>query len=164
MVESIILESANGGGKSTLGKELSRILDMPYHHAGPSPGDSTGAFKACLSQLALLKQGVIMDRVTPISRLVYEEPLKDKERFMLELFQKEMLECSNVVYCTGEGYFTDKDYYPVGHFTKVLEDKEKIRSKYDKVFTEIPHYRYDWRVDNINNLLERLRDEEIHRI
>lgn len=160
MIKSIILEGPNGAGKSTLGEKLSQLTGMPYVHAGPSPGDSSGAFAACLNQLESLRQfgGVIMDRVTPISRMVYEAERASDEGVWLGLFLAQMQQYATLVYCTGEGHFSNKLYYPPGHFDEITLKREAIRELYRVYFHLIPALHYDWKLESAEELLGRIRN------
>ena len=156
MKKSIILEGPNGSGKSTLGRTLSVLLDMEYAHAGPSPGGTSAAFKACITQYNQLLDGVILDRCTPISRQVYEK-YGFGETSWLQEWAWQMNEEAIIVLCTGTGEFTQKPYYPEGHFEFIVDSQEEIRNKYADVIECVDYVPYNWETDDISIILERFR-------
>ena len=145
MKQSVILEGPNGAGKSVLGKQLTKQMGLSYIHAGPSPGDDYAAFKACAMQYKLLESGVILDRCTPISRRIYERPISPYHEHVLLQWLRMMEEVAVIIYCTADGDFTEKSYYPEGHFKEVTEKREVIRLGYNDLMATIPHIPYDWR-------------------
>lgn len=154
---SIILEGPNGGGKSTLSKILEEHFGLPAYHSGPNPGDTDKAIMACNHQMLKIMNGFIVDRVTPISRPVYDHdtiPAHEIESFGLVL--DNMLRHAVVVYCNGVGPFTNKPYYPDGHFETVSKERIKIRKLYEVSFKDIPHIPYDWHKDSLKELLKEL--------
>lgn len=158
-MKSIILEGPNGSGKSTLGKQLSRILGMKYIHAGPSPGNHSQAVQACLDQHINLQSGCILDRVTPISRLVYERPIEEHQVRIFQAFLLDMLTEARVIYCTAEGEFTEKEYYPPGHMEEIVKTQHLIRDRYESVMSTIPHIPFNWSTDRLSNVIIGLDNE-----
>lgn len=157
MAKSIILVGANGSGKSTLGAKLREVLDLPYHHAGPSPGGVVEAFEACLLQVKLLDSGVVLDRATPICRRVYERPIYDSEEIFLKLFTSHMSKQATIIHCVGSGEFTKKDYYPEGHFEEIVQKQDMIRARYLEVLQDVPHLTYNWQTDSVDDLIRKLK-------
>jgi len=156
--KSIILEGPNGGGKSTLSKMLAKDLGLPTYHSGLNPGDTDAAIKACQQQLERIMGVYIIDRVTPISRPIYDHDVIPKyETETFDVILNLMMRYAVVIHCNGKGIFTDKDYYPKGHFDKVDKDKEKIQKLYLKMFKTIPHIRYNWKDDSYEKLLEKIK-------
>lgn len=156
MKPSIILEGPNGSGKSTLGKELSSILGIPYMHAGPDPGSFMNVLEACVDQLTLLKKGVILDRCTPISRVIYQNDLTTTDLMILAAFYKMMEKYADCIYCVSNGEFSEKPYYPPGHFKEVKDKHAYIRAQYDLIFSRIRCHKYDWTKESINDLIKRV--------
>lgn len=161
MKPSFILEGPNGSGKSTLGKKLSEVYGLPYVHAGPDPGSTLNAIEASADQLAMLKKGVILDRCTPISRLVYQENLIDYDKIPLSGFMQVMQRYAVVIYCTADKGFTEKSYYPQGHFEEIVKDKERIRKMYGHVMSYCRHIVYDCNVTPIEELIEEIRNARV---
>lgn len=157
-MKSIILEGPNGAGKSTLGMKLTLALGMPYRHPGPSPDRVTSTLSSCcMEQLSWLLDGSVVDRVTPISEPVYNQNLTHMELGMMKGILYNMLENAIVVYCTSDGDFTKKPYYPDGHFEEIVRDKADIRHRYMEAMSEIPHIHYDWTKDSDELIIERIK-------
>jgi energy-coupling factor transporter ATP-binding protein EcfA2 len=155
--KSIILCGPNGSGKSTLGRTLSKILDLPYVHAGPDPGSFNNAIKACHNQLKNLESGCILDRCTPISRQIYTPGgVSPTEELVLNSFLELMMEQANIVYCTGEGEFTEKEYYPEGHFDLIVMARKSIREGYNRMFQKVPNATYNFSTDSITKLIDEV--------
>lgn len=158
MKKSIILEGPNGSGKSTLGDMLSKILSLEYIHAGPDPGPDLAAFRACYDQYQHLVKGCILDRCTPISKFVYDRyDIGSDEVIFLAHWMQMMDEQAYLIYCTGEGFFEEKSYYPPGHMETITEDRLEIREHYDGIMSVTPHITYNFETDSIDDLLEAMR-------
>lgn len=156
-MRSIILEGPNGSGKSTLGMLLATRLKMPYKHSGTAPdGNERTIAKCCTEQIDWLLEGCIVDRVTPISQPIYNQNLTVMEHSGLRGYLNKMLEKAIVIYCTSEGDFSKKVYYPDGHYEQIVRDKADIRQRYMETMSGIPHIHYDWTKDDIDTLIERI--------
>lgn len=159
MRKSVILEGANGCGKSTLARQLEKDLGLTYSHSGPNPGDSDKAREACINQIKLLEQGCVVDRVTPISRVIYDwDVIPESELKEYNYFLEVMLSRAVVIHCTATGLFTNKSYYPEGHYERVLKDSDKIKELYADLMQGIPHIKYDWTSDSYYKLLEKINE------
>ena len=161
MKPSFILEGPNGSGKSTLGKKLSEVYGLPYVHTGPDPGSNLNAIEACADQLTLLKKGVILDRCTPISRMVYQDGLSTQEYEMLAAFGLVMEKYAVIIYCTADAEFTEKPYYPEGHFRSIVESKEVIRAEYGAIMSSYMAIPYDFKLVSVETLLEVIRNARV---
>lgn len=73
----IILEGFDNSGKSTLGKELSERLNLPYRH-NEKPESLDKFTQPFFLQLAASWELKIQDRFSPISELVYGSVCRDK--------------------------------------------------------------------------------------
>jgi len=156
--KSIILEGPNGGGKSTLSKMLAKDLGLPTYHSGPNPGDTNAAIKACQQQFERIMGGYIIDRVTPISRPIYDHDVIPKyEIETFELYLDSMMKYAVIIHCDGRGLFTAKDYYPEGHFNSINKNKEEIQRLYFEMFKTIHHIHYNWKDDSYDKLLEKIK-------
>lgn len=158
MFKSIILEGPNGSGKSNLGRILSGIYDLPYIHAGPSPGDPKSCIFASIDQGLLLKNGCILDRCTPISEVIYQPGKLKNLSDMVELLREYHLSKAVVIYCTHgtDKVIPGKVYYAKGHKDMVNEQRERIRAGYDELMKGIPHITWDWTMDQISDLTDQL--------
>lgn len=139
----IILEGFDGSGKSTLAKQLARVFNLQYIWATGPAKDATHAIECCCNQL--MASNCVLDRITPISRQCYQflvlEPDEDKR---LELFLKYIAKDSLFIYCqpVGEQEDGEHDTPEFKEFLKI--NRERIISKYDEIFSRIPHLRYDF--------------------
>jgi len=149
----MFVEGPNQSGKSTLVETLSKHFKKSVSHSGCQPEDLDGA---CQAQLSLLKIGVIVDRVTPISELVYHP--ENAELFDHEYWLDQMFECGPVIYCTAKGEPIDKEYYPPNHYDKLVKEIADIRNRYERIMSQMHHIRYDYHVDNIDELLEKVHE------
>lgn len=70
----IILEGADGSGKSTVGNSIQRSSQLELIHAGGPLKDSEEFRRRC--ELQLSSFGKILDRISPISELVYGSILR----------------------------------------------------------------------------------------
>ena len=156
---SIILEGPNGSGKSTLGRKLSEDLQIPYSHSGPSPDD---IFLACRDQYRLLMDGTIVDRVTPISEQVYQK-CTARQLNEFKAWRDTFAIHAVYVYCTGEGQFMPKEYYPPGHYEEVVRNRSVIRHEYDNIMETVDHITFNWNTDSYDDFLETLH-ERLHRL
>lgn len=156
-MRSIILCGPNGSGKSTLAEALSKEFGLPIFHSGIAPKNQIDMVKCCIEQVDKLINGYIVDRVTPISQRVYNNELNENQAKFLELQLAVMLNFADIVYCTGRGVFTNKEYYPEGHYDEIFKKQELIRKRYEEVMTVIPHVRYDFNFNKIEDLIEVLR-------
>ena len=162
MKKSIILEAPNGGGKSTLGRLISKELKLQVIHSGPSPGGFIESMEACLLQLNRIKNGNIIDRITPISRRVYDYgKLPEFEIQDYIYFTEEMCKHAVIVYCCGHGDFSKKDYYPDGHYESILSARNTIRAHYEEIMKDIPHLKWDYQFHDFAEFMEALY-EDLH--
>jgi hypothetical protein len=150
----IIVEGPNSAGKSTLCAALSRQMGRRTTHSGTQPDDLD---EACQTQLNQLLDGVIVDRITPISELVYHP--ESAELFNHKDWLRWMTNSSMVIYCTADGIPTNKEYYPEGHYDELIKDRSTIRQRYDDIMSTILHIKYDYHTDSINKLLGVLREK-----
>lgn len=156
-MKSIILEGPNGSGKSSLGQLLSVILQIPYIHAGPSPGEGWG--EACAKQLNDLREGCILDRCTPISEVVYNEIDCDDKVQSLGEWLEDMMKEAVLVYCTAWGGITDKEHYTLEHLQFITQNQDGIRARYDNLMEEIPHLEFCWTIDDVHDLVKQIEEK-----
>jgi len=150
---AIIVEGPDNSGKTTLCKLLSKELHMPVFHAGGPPASNDIALKLCREQMEFLSHNVILDRVTPISRQVYENRFADPD---LTDHLKRMLNAPmcTVIYCRPPNErlmdmknHQIKDHDTPEHMAYVLENLHNFIELYDRLMSGIPHIEYDWTAD-----------------
>jgi len=131
-MKGIIIEGPNGSGKSTLAEMLSCKYEIM--HAGPDDKSVKTTIKSIFVQLKHLNKGGVLDRCTPVSKQIYQKNVTALGHFLLNAIYKIFYERHIIVYCTGNGDFTDKKYYEKNHYEKIVKNREKIRCKYNKFF------------------------------
>lgn len=147
---AIIIEGPDNSGKTTLCEQLSKKLMMPVFHAGGPPASNSLALKLCAEQTEFLYQNVILDRITPISRQIYENRFRDPE---LNDRLKAMLAVPycTLIYCRPPNEkLMDMSNHEVKphdtpeHLAYVLENHHNFIELYDRMMAGIPHVIYDW--------------------
>ena len=152
----IILEGADGSGKSTLAKELAKITGLEIRWAGPPPVSDYVALSNSIDQIFM--DLVIMDRVTPISRLCYQfENTGEHVKDLLSLWDL-MKEGSVLIYCTATEPESDDGHRETAHDKFVRDNIEKIRVNYDKFMSSRNPIRYNFREDNILGLISKIME------
>ena len=154
----IILEGVNGCGKSMLSLALQEKYDLEIRHPGPRPTSNSAAINDCKEQLKL--KSVILDRVTPISRLTYEDLDNMKTAHYNELMRYLSLmkkECI-FIHCTGEGNHALKDYYTESHIKRITRDHNFIKNRYFELFKKIKHFEYDFNQNSLEEVYEYIED------
>ena len=150
---AIIIEGPDNAGKSTLAQELGNLLKYPVFHAGGPPETNELAIKFCFQQIKLLDYAVILDRVTPISRQIYENRFSDPE---LTDFLKTMATNKNtiIIYCRPPNEtlmdmdnHQIKDHDSSEHIAYVLENHHNFIELYDRLMNRTQHFLYDWTMD-----------------
>lgn len=146
----IIVEGADNSGKTTLVNDLSRRLMVPAFHAGGPPGSDAIALRLCAEQLTQCDSPCILDRVTPISRQIYENRMGDDN---LNQYLKRMLDhkFAIVIYCRPPNEkLMDLSNHKVRpeesdeHIKYVTENQQHFIKSYDRLMSKIPHISYDW--------------------
>ena len=163
----IILEGPDNTGKSTLAESLTLKLDWPVIHPGGKPANQAEELRMILHQLKLSKEDIIHDRVTCISQPVYNVFRDDAIDLSYRFYLDEMLKNPNcvIVYCRPPKWkildlatHEAKAHDSPEHLKMITDNAVHILSEYDKMFETIPHVKYDYTVDTIESLLERLND------
>ena len=160
----ILIEGPNGGGKSTLVDQLSLKYELNTFHPGPAPLNDSQATEMCMHQS--LMYDIIMDRATCFSRLAYEHPddLMRSHYNMLLRYCRDMASDTILILCVSQGDFTEKDYYPDGHFERVTKEAELIRCRYLKLFSRFKHFKFDFNLQTLKNVTDHInkRKEELN--
>ena len=156
--KSVIIEGPNGAGKSTLARRLSEKFRLPLIHPGPAPQNESQVFRDCLNQSKWLDMGCILDRCTPVSQLIYSTETTIDEMSLLNKWLEVHLSQAVMVYChRSEGLLEPKEYYPEGHFDRIVMDRPGINDMYQKFMNRFPVIHYDWKIDGIDDIAETIR-------
>jgi hypothetical protein len=147
---AIIVEGPDNSGKSTLCQLLHEKLCMPVLHAGGPNATNDVALKCCKEQQEFLLNNAILDRVTPISRQIYENRYGEPE---LQDHLKKMLRTpfTTLIYCRPPNEkLMDMSSHKVregesgDHIHYVLENQHNFIELYDRLMAGVPHIAYDW--------------------
>lgn len=140
----IVIEGADGAGKSTLASKLSTLLNLPVFHPGGSPGAALLNAKK-LECIKRLKEGHILDRVTHISEIIYS-PIMDDICTMLRIETYEFLKFAAdkkivVIYCRpndfedmSENMTVTQEWDTPDYLRKLKDNHHKIVKSYDDLF------------------------------
>jgi len=155
----IIVEGANGTGKSTLCLYLSSELNLPVIWAGPKPDNDEIAIIQC-QRLNITKLG-IFDRATCISRPVYGDNnedvngLSDHHLYTLNRYVQLLIKNDVIfIHCVGNGDHEIKNYYTPFHLQHITKYRAAIRMRYIGIFEDISHFEYDFAVQSNREVLE----------
>lgn len=152
---NIVLEGFDGTGKSTLAQTLVKELGLEYFWASGPPDNKMEAMELCRQQLRL--RNLIIDRVTPISSEAYMNSFVDRELMNYYGYMRQCMveEGFKFIYCVAKGIkINDKDHDTL-EYQKFLEKEEPmIRARYEVIFTFVPHFRYDFTKQSVNEVIE----------
>lgn len=161
-MNSIILEGVNGAGKSTLAGKLSEIFDLKLYHPGSKPDRYEDSVYNCVNQFDFINHGdTVLDRITPISAMCYDFNLPEKYTNLYKAYLDLMADKAIIIYCTQTGIPTNKPYYPDGHIKEIMDNQDRIKSRYDNLMKTLNHITYDYKVDTIEDVIERIYEYEI---
>lgn len=156
----ILLEGADGAGKSTLYKKLQEKLPVGYNFIKHLDRDKIGHHFWWKSKIESPYIYVI-DRGF-VSELIYRPIKNDKiPNISLNEFADLCNENLCIIYCKTEREFADMLYRGDDYINS--EEYPKVERYYDvlmnilKTFTYSNIVDYDWTNDNIDNLIDYLR-------
>lgn len=150
----IVVEGFDGTGKSTVVEALVETLGLPVLAAGPAPPSDSLAIIDSLVQL--FEEPVIHDRITPISRLAYQLDLSVGHRAEMQEILKFFKINSIFVFCVNTDNDENhkvKDYDTPSHLRHISENKGIICENYERLFANIVHFRYDFRLTSTEELV-----------
>jgi hypothetical protein len=137
----IILEGPDGGGKSTLAKQLEAALDTTLWHPGGAVDDDLVRewMKQCEHKL---NQGFMLDRTTHISEFVYGPIINDRDPVSFKDLMDFYRLCGDkgwkVVYCRPESVYslnhTKAEHDTDEQIKAVEENHKRIVDIYDHIF------------------------------
>ena len=163
MKASIVLEGFDGAGKSTLAKFLANAFGLPIVSAGPPAKNDAHAIDCCYDQLCAAETGAILDRITPISRICYQQDVSFEHQSVLHKFLTEIYGLSVIIWCRPSVYTHERSEYDTDEHILDIENREShIKANYIKIMKSIPHIEYDWRYDNRILLMDEIKRRMIN--
>ena len=160
---SIVVEGFDGCGKSTLVKALSEKLDLPVHHPGGPARGAVHARECAIQQLNLARQGVILDRITPISRLCYQSGhaagLSLQDIWTQIRYLNAIREVAGIVWCVhkSDNHDTEaKDYDTPEHLSDIQDRAVEIQTNYAMIMSDISAIKYDFTQQSVESVIEEL--------
>lgn len=158
----IILEGADGGGKTTLAAKLVKDLAASYYHSGgPKTPEEMQMRINELEIMAHSKDFVIVDRVPWISEMIYPYAFGRKPILTVKQHLENLKLPQKIIFCRPDGPMQMslelKAHKPKEHTENVIKNHERIIDLYDALFQRIHHIRYDYRKTNYAILLKKLK-------
>lgn len=155
----IVVEGYDATGKSTLAQALAEMLGLDLVEAGPKPPSDLDAICDGINQLRM--KNVVHSRITPVSRQAYQFDISDYHRSTLSDILARFVDIGAIfIYCvnTDNEDHELKDYDTPEHIEHITSNKSTICEHYDVLMEGIPHIRYDFRVNTIEEVLCKIAD------
>jgi adenylate kinase family enzyme len=158
----IIIEGPDGSGKSTYIDKLSKYFNIPVAHSGGPQQSEIEITNRIEDQIEDPNKLVLRDRSPIISERIYGT-LLDRNSIMKDdkVFNRYLYHLLSfhpvIIYCRppNEVLFNMSNHQPgmfdtEEHFHEVNKRQKEIVAKYDEIFNNIPHYKYDYTSTNSN--------------
>lgn len=150
----VILEGPDNAGKTSLAKTVRGAVadEIVYFHPGGPPTDAMHEARCVGEQLWQLSshERIIMDRVTPISQMVYN-PDRALDMMRQSLLQAYWDTGAVLIYCrpTTDRLLRVQDLTWRGdeseeHKQKIIVNQHKFVQRYDEIMRTIPCICYDF--------------------
>lgn len=149
----IILEGPNGCGKSALAKQLAKALDRPVFKF-PMP---VFHFEVIANAIREIPKACILDRHPMISDQVYSKIMFNEAPID---FEPQRLKDHRIIYvrCPLATAIKNHRYIENDPFYR---HEIEIFALYDVVMSFIPHIKFNWVNDSVEELIERLKAKTI---
>lgn len=161
-MKSIIIEGFDGCGKSTLARQLGQYFNMGVHTIGGRPKNDDIAFEMSTYQLGIAQHSrVIFDRVTCISRMCYEENIKNSHLLDLQEHMDFLANRCIVVWATvpkNMEMHEIKPYDDEAHLRYIDNNAARIKENYLQIMDSLNHIHYDFTEMTINELIEEINN------
>ena len=165
----IIIEGQDGTGKTTLGKYLAELYNIPFHQSR-GPRRSRAEFDKGLEQDAALSSG-ILDRLTLISDWVYKRsarkcPFHHPEEIVnyLKQHQAVLIVCDILnpqMNRTPKKHKTEEDMKAAAANAAKIKNNYTIITRY-LCAHQIPLITYNRETDSLDDLLTRIERENAY--
>lgn len=153
----IVVEGYDASGKSTLARALAEKLGLVVVEAGPKPPSDLDAIADGINQLRMTD--TVHSRITPISRRCYQFDISRLHHDHLEAILLRFEKMGAIfIYCTGKSDIHEvKQYDTIEHLRFLEKHEVQIRHNYDTLFTMIPHLKYNFHTDSLEELVCDIR-------
>lgn len=141
----IILEGPDGTGKTTIGRHLAEVFDVPYHYGGGPPKTDVDIVRCCERNLLRIQEPSVQDRTTFFSESIYR-PIMEPEfaaRTSVNLleYQKRALALDPIIVycCAPDGWKRAKteDYEEDQFTTRLRAVLPQIVEAYERLMREL---------------------------
>jgi len=154
----IILEGPDNGGKSTLAYKFG----LPVVHPGGAPKTPDEEQIMFRRQFRVCTTKIVHDRVTCISQQVYQKRLKDPYYHLHAKLLAGSAHCV-IIYCRpdDEELLDFTKHSVAEHDTEeqmayVRSNAELFVRSYDILMSDLPHIKYNYKVDKLDDLIYRV--------
>jgi len=138
----IVVEGYDGTGKSTLVDSLAKKFHLSKDTAGGPPPSSTIALID--SQYQLYSDNIVWDRITPISRMAYEEyRIENKSEWEeYKLILAELIRQKTIFIWCNHVFDVHilKEHDTPEHIEYITKNKAQILKRYEEIFSIIPYH------------------------
>jgi adenylate kinase family enzyme len=144
----IILEGADGCGKSTLAEILSARFKLEIYHSGRPQTESE--LYDTIYEIKSQKENKIIDRVPWISDVVYNNALKRQHRIPESIMYTFIEESDIVIWCNPSlavlNIKEGKGHKPEHYMDQVKTNSDVLRSEYTRFFEsyQFDFFKYDY--------------------
>ena len=162
----IVLEGPDGSGKSTLGKQLEKLLKGQYRHSGrPTSKQEIENLISDLETLAYSKNVYIIDRAPWVSEFIYSKVMNNALLTTPERLIEGWGYPQQIVYCCPTGIneasvsLEHKKHKPEKYLGLVIGRHKRIVQAYEDFFDHQPQLnpiRYNWKNESIEELEKKL--------
>jgi hypothetical protein len=159
---AIILEGADGCGKSTLSAIIAEYFDIEVYHPG-RPQTGTEMYDA-IYMIKSREGNTVIDRVPWISDVVYNIALNRPHKIPVETMNTFIDSTDIVIWCNPSidelNIVDGKSHKPVDYLNQVKESSKRIRDEYFALFKSYPYdfFVYDYtKADSITKCLSYIK-------
>lgn len=151
----IIIEGANGTGKSTLAHLLVEFTGYKLFHS-VKPMDEFLAFKEDSFRILGCPDNLILDRCQAISGTIYNGGCNGYEKDIQAYDEAPHV---TIIHCIGNGvHDTNKPHYDDALRAKCFTEQDAIKERYAAMFGTIKHIEYDFYLANsLKNVYKQIK-------
>ena len=139
------------------------MLEMPLILAGPPPINADHAYVCSRYQMSWMTyRPSIFDRITPISRICYEQTLSEGEKFYLEEFLDAMVDKCIFVYCKPPTVAVEETIKPhdtEAHIREVTKYRSQILANYQRLMGKLEPITWNFETPFVD-LVKEIRNRD----